>query len=47
MAKFATNNKKSLFTKLFPFFATKALHPYMSFDKVKFFKTNTYKRVFN
>ena len=36
IVKFATNNNETVFTKLSPFFASKSLHFYMSFDIVNF-----------
>ena len=45
MAEFATNKNESTSTKLFPFLATKSLHPRMSFDKVEFSNISTYKRI--
>ena len=47
MAKFAANNIESTSTKLSPFFATKGLHPCMSFYKVELSNTSTCKRIFN
>lgn len=35
MTKFATNNNKSASTKLFSFFITKDLHPWISFDIIE------------
>ena len=46
MAEFAANNNKSAFTKLSPFFATKGLHPHMSFDIVDFSNASTCERIF-
>ena len=47
MAKFAANNNESASTKLSPFFATKGLHPCMSFDKVELSDASTRKRILN
>ena len=47
MAKFAANNNESVFTKLSLFFATKGLHPRMSFDRVELLDTSTCKQIFN
>ena len=47
MAKFAANNNKLASTKLSPFFAIKALHPYTSFNKVELSNASTCKRIFN
>ena len=47
MAEFAANNNESASTKLSPFFATKGLHPHMSFDKVELSHASTCKRIFN
>ena len=47
MAKFAANNNESISIKLFPFFATKDLHPHISFDKVKLFNASICKQIFN
>ena len=46
MAKFAANNNELASTKLSPFYATKGLHPHMSFDIVDFSNTSTRKRIF-
>ena len=47
MAEFAANNNKSNSTKLSPFFATKSLHPRISFDKVELFDASTCEQIFN
>ena len=47
MAEFAANNNESASTKLSPFFATKGLHPHMSFDKVELSDTSTRERILN
>ena len=47
MTKFAANNNKSASTKQSPFFATKGLHPLMSFDKVDLSDASNCKRIFN
>ena len=47
MAEFAANNNESASIKLSPFFATKGLHPRISFDKVELSDDNTCKRIFN
>ena len=46
MAKFATNNNKSLSTKLFLFFTTNGFYPRMSFDIVDLSNTSTCKQIF-
>ena len=46
MAKFAANNNKSASTTLSPFFATKGLHPHMSFDIIDLSNTSTCERIF-
>ncbi len=46
MAEFDANNNKLAFTKLSPFFATKSLHPPMSFDIVDLSDANTRERIF-
>ena len=43
MAEFAAINNVSASTKLSLFFATKSLHPHMSFDIVELSNTNTHK----
>ncbi len=45
MAKFAANNNKSAFIKLSPFFATKSLHPRMSFDIVDLSNASTCEQI--
>ena len=45
MAEFAANNNESASTKLSPFFATKGLHPRMSFDIVELSDTSTRERI--
>ena len=45
MAEFTANNNKSASTKLSPFFATKGLHPHMSFDIVELSDASTCKRI--
>ena len=47
MAEFAANNNESASTKLSPFFATKGLHPRMSFDKVELSDASTRERILN
>ena len=47
MAEFAAYKNKSVSAKLSPFFATKGLHPCMSFDKVEFSNISTCKQIFN
>ena len=47
MAKFVANNNKLASTKFSSFFATKNLHLYMSFDKVKLSNTSICKQIFN
>ena len=47
MAGFAANNNKSASTKLSLFFATKSLHPHISFHKIEVSDTSTFKRIFN
>ena len=47
MAEFAANNNELASTNLFSFFATKSLHPRISFDKVELFNISTRKRIFN
>lgn len=46
MAKFIAKNNKSTFTKLFQFFLTKSLHPYMNFNIVNLFNVSTCKQIF-
>lgn len=46
MAKFAANNNKLTFTKLFPFFATKGLLPHINFDIIKFSDSSTHEWTF-
>ena len=41
MAELAANKNKSALTKISLFFATKSLHPYMSFDKVELYNAGT------
>ena len=36
MAKFGANNNNSAFTRMYPFFASRGLHPRMSFDVINF-----------
>ena len=43
MTEFAANNNESASTKLSPFFATKDLHPHLSFDNVEFSNASTCK----
>ena len=45
MAEFAANNNESSSTKLSPFFASKGLHPRMSFDIVDLSNANTRERI--
>ena len=45
MAEFAANNNESASTKLFPFFASKGLHPRMSFDIVDLSDASTRERI--
>ena len=45
MAKFAANNNNFAFTKLSPFFASKGLHPRMSFDVVDLSDTTIHERI--
>ena len=45
--EFVANNNELASTKLSPFFATKSLYIYMSFDKVELFNANTCKQIFN
>ena len=45
MAEFAANNNDSSSTKLSPFFASRGLHPRMSFDVVDLSDTTTRKRI--
>lgn len=45
MAEFAENNNDSIFTKLFPFFASRGLHPRMSLDVVDFSDKKTHERI--
>ena len=45
IAEFATNNNESASTKLSPFFATKGLHPRISFDIVDLSNAGTYERI--
>ena len=47
MAEFANYKNKLAFTTLSPFFTSKRLHPYISFDKVPFSSANTCKRIFD
>ncbi len=44
--EFIANNNISALTNLSSFFATKPLHPDMSFDIVELFDASTYKRIF-
>ena len=46
MAEFAANNNESASTKLSPFFASKGLHPRMSFDIVDLSNANTRERIY-
>lgn len=46
MAKFTTNNNVSASIQLSPFFATKILHPNISFKIVEFFKASIYEQIF-
>ena len=41
IAEFAANNNKSASIKLSPFFATKGLHPHISFDRIDFSNAST------
>ena len=45
MAEFAANNNDSLSTRLSPFFASRGLHPRMSFDVVDLLDTTTRERI--
>ena len=45
MAEFAANNNDSLSTRLSPFFASRGLHPRMSFDVVYLSDTTTRERI--
>ncbi len=45
IAEFKANNNELASTKLSPFFATKSLHPRMSFDIVKLSDTSTHERI--
>ena len=45
MAEFAVNNNNFLSTRLSPFFASRGLHPRMSFDVVDLSDTTTCKRI--
>lgn len=45
MTKFAANNNKSVFIKLFPFFVFKGLNFYISFDIVDVSNVSTYKQI--
>ena len=45
MAEFAANNNESVSTKLSLFFATKGLHPRMSFDIVDLSNASTCERI--
>ena len=47
IAEFAANNNESVSTKPFLFFATRGLHPYISFDKVGLYNASTCKRILN
>ena len=46
MAECAANNNVSAFTKLFPFFTIKGLHPNMSFDIVELSDISICERIF-
>lgn len=46
MAECAANNNESASNKSFPFFATKDLHPRMSFNIVEISNTSTCERIF-
>ena len=46
MAEFAPNNNESASTKLSPFFATKGLHPRMSFDIIDLSNANICEQIF-
>lgn len=45
MAEFTTNNNDSAFNKLSPFFASRGLHPCISFDVVDFLDKTTCKQI--
>ena len=45
MAEFAVNNNNFLSTRLSPFFASRGLHPRMSFDVVDLSDTTTRERI--
>ena len=45
MAEFVANNIDSASTRLSPFFASRGLHPRMSFDVDDFSDTTTYERI--
>ena len=47
MAEFAINNNESVFIRLFSFFASKDLHPLISFDIVYLLDIITHKQINN